>query len=54
MLVCGNLIFSSAAFSVMEDHVKYTRNTRLNIYTVIVINMFTGTVTLREEEVEGI
>jgi hypothetical protein len=54
MLVYSNLSFTAAAFSVMEDHVKYTRNIRINIYTgtlvaVIVINMYRWTLTLREE-----
>jgi len=34
MLVCSNRSFTSAAFNVMQDHVKYTRNIRINIYTV--------------------
>jgi hypothetical protein len=55
MLVCSNLSFSSATFSVMQDHVKWTRNVRIRIYIqvflgmVIVINMYCWTVTLREE-----
>ena len=37
-----------------EDHVKYKRNIKINIYTeplvmVNVINMYTGTLTLRED-----